>query len=313
MKAAIIGQAGAQPYYGDMPEPQPGEHQQRVTVNAAALSQLAKARAAGTHYSSVAHYPFIPGIDGTGYLDTGEPVYFLTFNAATGSMAERTVVNSEHIIPLPAGLDLVLAAALANPGMSSWAALTRRAALRPGETVLINGATGTSGRLAIRIARALGAGRIIATGRNRETLEQLQSEGADITLTLDALSAELPSLMAEGVDVVLDYLWGESALAIMTAAVRGGDKVVRFVQIGSLSGQEISLHSKLLRSSGLTLMGSGLGSVPDRELIASIGEMLQAAASHGFAIPFQSRPLSEVAEAWQSDDSRYRTVFTLPM
>lgn len=179
--------------------------------------------------------------------------------------------------------------------------------------MLINGATGTSGRLAIRIARALGAGRIIATGRNRETLEQLQSEGADIILTLDALSAELPSLMAEGVDVVLDYLWGESALAIMTAAVHGGDKVVRFVQIGSLSGQEISLHSKLLRSSGLTLMGSGLGSVPDRELIASIGEMLQAAASHGFAIPFQPRPLCEVAEAWQSDDSRFRTVFTFPM
>jgi len=312
MKAAIIDQAGAKPHYGDRPEPQAGEHQQRITVRAAALSQLAKARAAGNHYSAVSQFPFIPGIDGTGYLDDGEAVYFLAFDSASGSMAERTVVSREHIIPLPSGLDPVLAAALANPGMSSWTALTRRAALRPGETVLINGATGTSGRLAIRIARALGAGKIIATGRNRETLQQLHNEGADITLTLDALPTELPALMAEGVDVVLDYLWGESALAIMTAAVRGGEKIVRFVQIGSLSGQEISLHSKLLRSSGLTLMGSGLGSVPDRELIASIGEMLQAAGPHGFTIPFRSRPLSDIAEEWQSDDSRCRTVFTLP-
>ena len=311
MKAAIIDRAGATPYYGDFPEPQAAAGQQRVTVKAAAISQLAKSRAAGTHYSGAAGYPLIPGIDGTGYLDNGDAVYFLAFDAGWGSMAQRTLVRSECLIALPPTLDPVVAAAIANPGMSSWTALTRRAALRPGETVLINGATGTSGRLAIRIARSLGAGKIIATGRNSETLQQLQQEGADITLTLAALATDLPALMAEGIDVVLDYLWGESALAIMTAAVSGGDKVVRFVQIGSLSGQEIPLHSKLLRASGLTLMGSGLGSVADSELIASIGEMLQAAGPHHFSVPFRARPLSEVAQAWDEDDSRCRTVFTL--
>ncbi len=311
MKAAIIAQSGEKPHYGDFPEPQATAQQLRVRVKAAAISQLAKSRAAGTHYSSAAHYPFIPGIDGTGYLDNGDPVYFLAFDGSWGSMAETTLVRRESLIPLPPTLDPVIAAAIANPGMSSWTALTRRAALRPGETVLINGATGTSGRLAIRIARSLGAGKIIATGRNKETLQQLQHEGADIILTLDTLTTELPALMAQGVDVVLDYLWGESALAIMAAAVRGGDKVVRFVQIGSLSGQEIPLHSKLLRSSGLTLMGSGLGSVSDSELIASIGEMLQAAGPHHFSVPFRTRPLSEVAQAWDEDDSRCRTVFTL--
>jgi NADPH:quinone reductase-like Zn-dependent oxidoreductase len=226
-------------------------------------------------------------------------------------MAERTQVSAESIVPLPETLDPVLAAALANPGMSSWAALTRRALLKQGETVLINGATGTSGGLAVRIARHLGAGKIIATGRNREVLEQLRAQGADITLTLDSLPTALPALMAEGIDVVLDYLWGQSALDIMQAAVAGGEKVVRFVQIGSLSGQEIPLHSKLLRSSGLTLMGSGLGSVSHSELVACIGELLAAAAQSDFSIPFQMRPLSEVHDAWREDDSRCRTVFTL--
>ncbi len=117
--------------------------------------------------------------------------------------------------------------------------------------------------------------------------------------------------MAEGIDVVLDYLWGHSALDIMTAAVAGGEKNVRFVQIGSLSGQEIPLHGKLLRSSGLTLMGSGLGSVSDAELLAAVGELMQAATCNDFSIPFVQRPLNEVEKAWSEDDSRCRTVFTL--
>lgn len=311
MKAAIVSAAGERPVYGDFPEPQAEGEQVVVSVKAAAISQLAKARAAGKHYSAGSHYPFITGIDGTGTLENGDPVYFLAFNAPWGSMAERTQVPSGAIVPLPASLDPVLAAAIANPGMSSWAALTRRAQLQQGETVLINGATGTSGGLAVRIAKHLGAGKIIATGRNRDVLDQLRAQGVDITLTLDELPGVLPALMREGIDVVLDYLWGQSALDIMQAAVAGGEKVVRFVQIGSLSGQEISLHSKLLRSSGLTLMGSGLGSVSDAELVACISEMLNAAAESDFSIAFQMRPLSEVAQAWQEDDSRSRTVFTL--
>ncbi|MDR3432093.1 MAG: zinc-binding alcohol dehydrogenase family protein [Rouxiella aceris] len=311
MKAAIVNGAGETPVYADFREPQADDHHVVVRVKAAAISQLAKARAAGTHYSSAIAHPFIAGIDGAGYLSSGEPVYFLAFSSPWGSMAERTLVAAQAIVPLPATLDPLIAAAIANPGMSSWAALTRRAHLRKGETVLINGATGTSGNLAVRIARHLGAGKIIATGRNLQALEKLRTEGADITLTLDQLPTELPALMEQGIDVVLDYLWGQSALDIMLSAVAGGDKVVRFVQIGSLSGQEISLHSKLLRSSGLTLMGSGLGSVSNTELLASIGEFLQAAALRDFSISFRQRPLSEVNVAWSEDDSRCRTVFTL--
>lgn len=311
MKAAIINKAGEKPVYGEYADPKPNENQVVIKVKATAISQLAKSRAAGKHYSSEIAEPFIPGIDGTGYLPTGELVYFLSFNAPWGSMAEKTLVSLDNVVRLPATLDPVLAAAIANPGMSSWAALTRRAYLKEGETVLINGATGTSGGLAIRIARYLGAGKIIATGRNKEVLEKLRNEGADVVLTLDSLTSELPALMSEGIDVVLDYLWGQSALDIMTAAIAGGARTVRFVQIGSLSGQEISLHSKLLRSSGLTLMGSGLGSVSDKELLSSISELFLAASKSDLSVPFMERYFCEVTDAWSADDSRCRTVFTL--
>lgn len=311
MKAAIVNGKGEMPIYGDFLDPQADGRHVVVKVKAAAMSQLAKARAAGTHYSSAIRYPFIPGVDGTGYLVNGDPVFFFALHSPFGSMAEMTPVTADSIVPLPATLDMAMAAAMGNPGMSSWAGLTRRAQLRTGETVLINGATSTSGSLAVRIARHLGAGKIITTGRNREVLEKLRAQGADIALTLDEMPAELPALMEEGVDIVLDYLWGQSALDIMASAVAGGAKVVRFVQIGSLSGQEIALHSKLLRSSGLTLMGSGLGSVSNAELVACVGELLQGAAQSDFSIPFRPRPLSEVKDAWNEDDSRCRTVFTL--
>lgn len=311
MKAAIIKELGDNPVYGEFSDPSADEHRVVISVKAAAISQLAKSRAAGRHYSSVAARSFIPGIDGTGYLASGEPVYFQVFDAIWGSMAERTLTSHDRVVRLPATLDPVLAAAIANPGMSSWAALTRRALLLKGETVLINGATGTSGSLAIKIARSLGAGRIIATGRNKDILDKLQREGAEVVLTLDSLPTQLPALMAEGIDIVLDYLWGQSALDIMAAAAAGGAKTVRYVQIGSLSGQEISLPGKLLRSSGLTLMGSGLGSVSDTALMSAVSEFFQAAAQNDFSVPFVTKPLSQVGKVWSEDDSRCRTVFVL--
>ncbi|MBJ3815147.1 zinc-binding alcohol dehydrogenase family protein [Shimwellia pseudoproteus] len=311
MKAAIVSAKGQTPSYHDFPEPQADDQHVIVTVKAAALSQLTKSRAAGTHYSAEGQFPFIAGVDGTGYLADGQPVYFLAFTPPWGSMAEKTRVPGAAVVPFSPTLDLAEVAALANPGMSSWAALTRRAQLRRGETVLINGATGASGGLAVRIARYLGAGKIIVTGRNPDALHRLLTEGADIALPLDTLAAKLPALMAGGIDVVLDYLWGQSALDIMTAAVTGGDRALRFVQIGSLSGENIALHSKLLRASGLTLMGSGLGSVSNRELIASVGELLDAATKTDFTVPSRTVPLAGVNQAWTEESNRQRIVFTL--
>ena len=136
-------------------------------------------------------------------------------------MAERTVVAAAQTVPLPPGLDPVAAAATANPGMSSWAALTLRARLEPGETVLVNGATGASGQLAIQIARHLVAGKVIATGRDPAALAALPALGADVVIPLDAAAPDrFHDAFAARVDVVLDYLWGPSAEALLAAAAR---------------------------------------------------------------------------------------------
>ncbi len=149
MKAAVIAAAGDAPVYGDFADPLPQDGKSVIRVTASSISHITKSRASGTHYSSPGELPFVPGIDGTGVTNAGQQVYFFLPEHPYGGMAERCLVEDRHLIPLPTGLDDKFAAAIAIPGMSSWAALMERAHLRAGETVLINGATGTSGRLAI--------------------------------------------------------------------------------------------------------------------------------------------------------------------
>jgi NADPH:quinone reductase-like Zn-dependent oxidoreductase len=314
MKAAIVRAAGQTPVYGDFAEPTPGPGENPVTVTAAALSPLARGRAAGVHYSVSGAFPAVAGVDGVGRLDDGRRVYFLLPRAPWGAMAERAVAPAMQIAPLPDELDDVTAAAIANPGMSSWAAFKERAELKAGETVLVNGATGAAGSLAVQIAKHFGAKRVVATGRNRQALRAL---GADATIALGddeaALADRFRSQFAEGVDVVVDYLWGKSAERLLVAAssslAEGAS--LRFVQVGSISGPNITLPGAVLRAKAIALMGSGLGSVPLDRLAADIGELLQAAATRGFTIPVKAVPLSEVERAWSESDGAARTVFTI--
>ncbi|MFT3723908.1 MAG: zinc-binding alcohol dehydrogenase family protein [Hyphomonadaceae bacterium] len=315
MKAAIVREAGTAPVYGDFAEPVAGPGEQRIAVTAAAISHVVKSRASGEHYSSGGQFPFVAGIDGVGRLDDGRRVYFVMPQAPFGSMAEVVVVPERQCVPLPDDLDDVTAAAIANPGMSSWAALVERAGLKPGETVLVNGATGTSGRLAVQIAKYLGAGKVIAAARDKAGLGEMAGLGADETIALgDAdLDRRLEQVFLQGVDVVIDYLWGASAERALIAGARAGEEArpIRFVQVGAASGQEIRLNSAVLRSSAITLMGSGIGSVPMRNLLGAIKGMLAAARPAGFRIAVTLAPLSDVERAWAADDSRRRTVFAM--
>jgi NADPH:quinone reductase-like Zn-dependent oxidoreductase len=315
MKAVIVRGPGQTPVYGDFAEPAPAPGELRITVTAAAISHVAKSRASGRHYSSSASFPFVPGIDGVGRLDDGRRVYFILPNPPHGSMADRTVAPAAQCLALPDGLDDVTAAAIAVPGMSSWAALTERARLRPGETVLVNGATGTAGRLAVQIARHLGAGRVIATGRDVDALRSIAVLGADVTIPLggDDLEDRLKARFAEGVDIVLDYLWGASAERVLIAGAKAGAEArpIRFVQIGAIGGPDITLPAAVLRSSAIELMGSGLGSIPLDRLVAAIGELLQAVVPSGFQVAATPVPLAAAEQAWLQDDSRRRTVFTV--
>jgi NADPH:quinone reductase-like Zn-dependent oxidoreductase len=315
MKAAIVRGPGQTPVYGDFAEPEPAPGESLVMVTAAAISHVVKSRASGTHYSSSGGFPFVVGIDGVGRLDDGTRVYFLLPKAPYGSMAARTLVPSAQCVPLPDELDDVTAAAIANPGMSSWAAYTERAMLVAGETVLVNGATGTAGRLAVQIAKHLGARRVIATGRNSDALGLVADLGADVTIPLvedeTILEERFQEQFATGVDVVIDYLWGKSAQRLLIAGAKAGADAVpiRFVQVGSASGPDITLPSAALRSSAIALMGSGLGSIPRDRLVKAIDRLLQATMPGCFKVAANPVALSEVEIAWSKDDSSRRTVF----
>jgi NADPH:quinone reductase-like Zn-dependent oxidoreductase len=317
MKAAVVTEAGRTPVYAEFGEPEPAAGEVRITVAASAISQVVKSRASGQHYSSAGQFPFVVGIDGVGRLDDGSRVYFVFPRPPFGSMAERAVVPSERCLPVPDGLDDVTAAAIANPGMSSWAAYAERAKLKAGETVLVNGATGTAGLLAVQIAKHLGACKVIATARNAEALKSVAALGADVSIPLvddeAALEERFSREFAQGVDVVIDYLWGKSAERLLIAGAKAGKEAVpiRFVQIGSVSGPDIALPSVALRSSAIVLMGSGIGSIPLERFVHAIGELLLASPRAGFKIATTPVPLSDVEQAWPRDDSSRRTVFTV--
>ena len=315
MRAAIVHGLGQTPVCADFPVPTPAEGERLIKVTAAALTQLARGRASGAHYSSSGAYPFVAGVDGVGKLEDGARVYFLSPRAPYGAFAEQTVVAAPQCLPLPDDLDDVTAAAIANPGMSSWAAFVDRARLEPGETVLVNGATGPSGRLAVQIAKHLGAKKVIATGRNPETLASLIALGADATIALSADDAALEEsfrgAFAEKVDVVVDYLWGRSAELLLSAAAKAAPKLaqIRFVQIGAVTGGQISLRSEALRSTPIEIMGSGLGSVPGPRFVAAIGAVFAAAKPASLQVATRTVPLDEIESAWgQTEDAR-RVVF----
>jgi NADPH:quinone reductase-like Zn-dependent oxidoreductase len=319
MKAAIVAEAGKPPVYRDFEEPIPGDGEIQVAVKAAALSHVVKNRASGKHYSSSGQLPFVVGVDGVGRLQDGRRVYFALPRAPFGSMSEHTVVQPSQCVFLPDDLDDVTAAAIANPGMSALAALQERAKLVAGETVLVNGATGTAGRLAVQIAKYIGARKVVATGRNLEALNSLGALGADVTIPLadcgdgfeDALKEQFGG---DGIDVVLDYLWGQSAERTLVAGAKAGKDAVpiRFVQIGSVSGSEITLPSAALRSSAITLMGSGIGSIPMHRMLKSVDDLMKAAVPGGFLIATEAVPLSRVEEFWDRPDTSSRLVFQMP-
>lgn len=311
MNAALITAGGAAPAFGTFREPVSGNGELVIAVRASALSHLSKMRASGSHYSSDGVFPSVPGVDGVGITPDGRRVYFAMPEAPFGALAEFALVEERRCIAVPDALEDVQAAALPNAGMSSWAALVERAKFIKGETVLINGATGSSGSLAVQIAKYLGAARVIVTGRNREKLEALRALGADEVIAFDmdasngaqAFEAALTPHLQQGVDVVLDYLWGSSALTIITAIARAVDdaRPVRFVQIGSAAGDAtIALPSAALRSSAITLMGSGLKSVPMPKLFDAIRGVYNAAAEGALHMATTTAPLTNIAEAWNA-------------
>ena len=238
MKAAVIDSPERGPRFADFAEPVVADGETLVEVTAAGLHPIVQMLASGEHYGSQGTLPMIPGIDGTGRSPDGTRVYFGGVRPPYGPMAERAAAS--FVLPLPDGLDEVTAAAIINPGNGAWLALTRRAALQPGETVLVLGATGVSGRIAVALAARMGAGRVIAAGRNRAILDQL---GATATVALggpDDAAALAEAAGQDGIHVIIDYLWGHPTEAAIAAITRRGmahaAPRVRLVEVGQMAG-----------------------------------------------------------------------------
>ena len=318
MKAALVETLGDPPAYGDFAEPdiEPGE--MLVHVAAAGIKQLERAIVAGKHYSSPSTLPIIPGMDGVGTRKDGERVYFMAQRRPFGAMAERAPATLT--VPVPDALDDVTAAAVVNPALAAWLPLTSRGRLAPGETVLVLGATGAAGRMAVAMARHLGAGRIIACGRRASVLAGL---GADATIDLrqsdEELRAAFAAETASGVGVIVDYIWGRPAELLIgqltRSDVHSADPTadIRYVSVGAMAGPDISLPSAALRGSRIELIGSGTGNFPARDAMRrAITDIFDLAQTGLLPIETRTWPLSRVGEAWTADEPNdVRTVLTV--
>lgn len=314
MNAAVVRTFDTPPKYEAFPTPTPsGEHQMLVDVIAAGLHPRVRSQADGSHYTSTGDLPLVPGIDGVGRGADGRLRYFVLPDTTMGAMAEQTVIDARRSIVLPEGCDAIAVAAAMNPAMSSWIALRRRIEFTAGQDVLVLGATGSAGRMAVQIAKHFGAGRIFAAGRNPEQLAAMATLGA-VAIPLNGnAGAEQLGQVAADVDVVIDYLWGEVTAAAMTAIVTNRtvrEKPLTWIEVGSVAGPTASIPSAALRAATLQIVGSGQGSVSNADILAELPALVQEISAGTFTTDARSVPLAEVEQTWTATaQSSERIVF----
>lgn len=294
MKAAVLREFGAPPEYGDFQEPEVSDGQVIVDVEAAGLNHLDLLKASGKHYLTKATLPRVVGGDGVGRLSDGRRVFFDTIVDPYGAMAERTLVPRESVLEIADGVDGAVAAALGNTGITAWLALEWRARLQPGETVLVLGATGAVGRVAVQVARELGAGHVVAADRPNERLPLL---GADAVVEINEsedLASDLKRAAPDGVDVIVDPLWGPPALAAMQAARYGA----RHVQIGHVASPTLTLPALLVRSVDLNVLGFTHPAVPIEVRRSAYLRLTQLVAEGRLTVDVEVVPLADIGAAW---------------
>jgi NADPH:quinone reductase-like Zn-dependent oxidoreductase len=317
MNAAVVTSFGEPPRYQKFETPQPATDEETlVDVLAVGLHPRVRTGAAGAHYTSTGKLPMIPGVDGVGQRADGKRVYFVASDEAIGTMADKAVVDLRRAIELPDGVDVAKVAAAMNPAMSSWVALRRRVPITPGASVLVLGATGNAGTMAVQVAKRLGAGRVIGAGRDLARLEALVAVGADdvVQLTDDTQASETAlAATAADVDIVVDYLWGKPAQrAMMALLTRRCDRSreLNWIQIGAMAGPTIELPSVALRSANLRLQGNGQGAVSTRFYLAELPSLVDEIDGGTIAIRASTSPLAEVEKVWlRPDRPGERTVF----
>ena len=304
MRAAVIERYGEPPVLRDVPEPTV-DGATLVEVIAAPLNPVDLSIASGKFYAGSPPTPYVPGGEGIGrLLQNGKPGPRVYFRAAlpNGALAERAVVSQSQTVPIPDSVPDGVAAALGTPGIAAYLALTRRAQLKAGETVLILAASGVLGSCAVQVARLLGAGRIVAGARDEQQLARARELGADAIVDLkqtDGLSDRIREASGGQLNVVIDPLWGVPGVAALEAMSPFG----RSVQLGQAAGPEAVVKSGILRGRYLSILGFTNFLVPWEEQAAAYRTLVDWATSGKLKVAFEVLPLEAAPDAWKRQAS----------
>ena len=298
MKAAVLTQTGTIPSYEDFREPEPDSGQAVIEVAAAGVHHLDLAKASGA-FGDPGTLPYVIGADGVGRTSAGRRVFFTSPVSPHGSWAERTVVAEEDLLDLADDVDDVTAAALGNTGLAAWLALTWRAKLQPGQNVLVLGATGALGSIAVQLAKSLGAATVVAADRDPGRLALSRERGADATVTIspdtDLVAAFRSTVGDGGFDVIIDPVWGGPALAAMHVAARGA----RHIQIGQSAGATLELPAGIVRAARLELLGFAHMDPPAQVRREAYLQLTGLAATGALAVDTMALPLADCQRAWE--------------
>jgi NADPH:quinone reductase len=300
MRAAVIERYGEPPVLREVPEPK-ADGATLTEVTAAPLNPVDLSIASGKFYAGSPPTPYVPGGEGIGrLLQDGKPGPRVYFRAAlpNGALAERAVVSGGQAVPIPDTVPDGVAAALGTPGIAAYLALTRRAQLKAGETVLVLAASGVLGMIAVQVARLLGAGRIVAGARNEQGLARARELGAAATVDLkqtDGLTDRIREASAGQLNVVIDPIWGVPGVAALEAMSPMG----RFVQLGQSAGPEAVVKSGVVRGRYLSVLGYTSFMVPWEEQAAAYRKLIDYAASGQIKVEFELLPLEAAPDAWK--------------
>jgi NADPH2:quinone reductase len=299
MRAAVLQAYGEDPVLGDFDEPGAGTGQVVVDVLAAGLNPIDLRTASGALADRSPPLPSVVGSEGIGRTPEGTRVYFSGCVAPHGSLAQRTLVEAASLVEVPPGVEDAHAVCFGIAGTAAWGALTRRGAVRDGDTVLVLGASGVVGMIAVQAAKLLGAARVVAAARSEDGLRRAAELGADATVRLEGSGAELTEAFTTAaggpVDLVIDPLWGEPAAAAVEAlAMRG-----RLVQLGQSAGDETTLRSVSVRFKELSILGYTNFASTREEQAESLRRLWEHAAAGQLVADHETLPLDQAVEAWR--------------
>ena len=303
MRAAVIERYGEPPVVREMPRPQPHDGAVSIKVTAAPLNPVDLSIANRRFYGASPPTPYVPGREGVGRVaggtghSPGTSVYF-EVDGAHGSFAEESTTAAALLAPIPNGVSDAVAACLGIPALAAWLGLEWRGQLRPGETVLVLGASGVLGMIAVQAAKVLGAGRVVAAARSRDGLRRATELGADATVELtddEGLSEQFSHAAADSLDLVIDPLWGPPGLAALRALRVGG----RLVQLGQSAGPEVTVASSVVRGRQLTILGHTNFAVPWDIKAKAFLTMAGHAAAGRLQVDYETLPLEQAPEAWR--------------